>query len=56
MNTEEKYEEFRRYFEASEQREQQYIVKITKQAIRINELEKQLEKSKYCFLGGEGRR
>lgn len=44
MSEAEKYEEFRRYFERGEEREQQYIVTITKQSMRIKELECELKK------------
>ena len=44
MSEAEKYEELRRYFERGEEREQQYIVTITKQAMRIKDLERELKK------------
>lgn len=43
MPDDEKYEELRKYFEGAEAREQKYIVVITKQEIRIKDLEKQLK-------------
>ena len=42
MEHDEKYEEFRKHYENAETREQQYIVIITKQAMKIKELEKKL--------------
>lgn len=40
-----KYEEFRKYFEKSEDREQGYIVVITKLQLKVKELEHKLEKA-----------
>lgn len=45
MSEAEKYEELRKYFESAEDREQQYIVTITKQQMKIKALEKELEKA-----------
>ena len=38
----EKYEELRKYFEEAEEREQGYIVVITKLQMKVKELEKEL--------------
>ena len=45
MSEAEKYEELRKYFESAEEREQGYIVTITKQQMKIKALEKELEKA-----------
>ena len=43
MSDTEKYEELRKYFEGAEEREQKYIVVITKMSLKIKELERRLE-------------
>ncbi len=44
MQSDEKYEELRKYFEGAEEREQGYIVVITKLQMRVKELENKLNK------------
>ena len=45
MSESEKYEELRKYFEGAEEREQGYIVAITKLQMKVKELQQKLSRS-----------
>ena len=44
MSEAEKYEELRKYFEGAEEREQGYIVAITKFKMKVKELQQKLSR------------
>lgn len=47
MNEDEKYEEFRKYYEKAEEREQRYIVEIQRLMLDKKKLERSCNETKY---------